>query len=159
MVGEKLIRQANAEDIDVISQIERACFPGLTAYSKQQLEYLILKAKSTTLVETENCSLHGFIIVAYRKGSRIGSIETIDVDPRFQKQGVGLRLLTAAEEDMKKHGMRFSQLEASEGNEAAIKLYQKAGYAIKQRIVGYYRFEHNGSHDAIRMIKGLDKGR
>ncbi len=152
-----IIRRANAHDIGVISEIEKKCFPGLTAYSKRQLAYLILKANSTVLVETENCILRGFIIVTYRKGSRIGSIETFDVDPRFRNLSVGISLLAAAEEDMKQRGMKFAQLEVSERNEPAINLYQKAGYTIKQRLVGFYRFEHNGTRDAIRMVKPLFK--
>lgn len=152
-----IIRRANANDIGVISEIEKACFSGLTAYSKRQLAYLILKANSTALVETENGTVRGFIIMTYRKGSRIGRVETIDVDPRFQNVGVGISLLTAAEEDMKQRGMKFAQLEVSEGNEPAINLYQKAGYTIKQRLVGFYRFEHNGTCDAVRVVKPLFK--
>jgi ribosomal protein S18 acetylase RimI-like enzyme len=150
-----IIRRANAHDIGVISEIEKACFSGLTAYSKRQLAYLILKANSTALVETENCTVRGFIIVTYRKGSLIGNVETIDVDPRSRNLSVGISLLAAAEEDMKQRGMKFAQLEVSEGNEPAINLYQKAGYTLKQRLVGFYRFEHNGTCNAIRMIKPL----
>jgi ribosomal protein S18 acetylase RimI-like enzyme len=150
-----IIRRANAHDIEVISEIEKACFSGLTAYSKRQLAYLIQKANSTALVETENCTVRGFIIVTYRKGSLIGNVETFDVDPRFRNLSVGISLLAAAEEDMKQRGMKFAQLEVSEGNEPAINLYQKAGYTIKQRLVGFYRFEHNGTCDAIRLVKPL----
>jgi len=152
-----IIRRANAHDIEVISEIEKACFSGLTAYSKRQLAYLIQKANSTALVETENCTVRGFIIVTYRKGSLIGNVETFDVDPRFRNLSVGISLLAAAEEDMKQRGMKFAQLEVSEGNEPAINLYQKAGYTIKQRLVGFYRFEHNGTCDAIRLVKPLFK--
>jgi ribosomal protein S18 acetylase RimI-like enzyme len=70
---------------------------------------------------------------------------------------VGISLLAAAEEDMKQRGMKFAQLEVSERNEPAISLYQKAGYTIKQRLVGFYRFEHNGTRDAIRLVKPLFK--
>jgi ribosomal protein S18 acetylase RimI-like enzyme len=70
---------------------------------------------------------------------------------------VGISLLAAAEEDMKQRGMKFAQLEVSEGNEPAINLYQKAGYTIKQRLVGFYRFAHNGTCDAVRMVKPLFK--
>lgn len=150
------IRQATAEDLEIICKIEKACFPGLTAYPKSQLAYLILNANSSTLVETENKVISGFIIVTYRKGSQIGSIETIDVEPNHQKQGVGLRLLEAAESDMKKHKAKFSQLQVSIGNQAALNLYKKAGYTTKQKLVGYYQFEHNGSYDAYRMVKALD---
>lgn len=150
-----MIRHANLNDIDAICKIEQECFLGLTAYSKRQLSYLIFKANSSTLVETENDTLRGFAIVLYRKGSHVGCLETIDVDPNFRNQGVGERLLAAAEADMKDHGMRFSQLEVSEGNDAAVKLYKKAGYTLKRKLAGFYKYEHNGTCDADRMVKAL----
>ncbi|MCW3995506.1 MAG: GNAT family N-acetyltransferase [Candidatus Bathyarchaeota archaeon] len=150
-----IIRKATADDIDAIAEIERECFPDPTAYSKPQLAYLILRANSACFVETDSKALRGFIIVLYRKGTIVGGIETIDVAPAFQRRGVGLRLLAAAEEDMKTRGMKFSQLEVSEGNKAAIELYKKAGYMVNERLVGYYRFEHCGTRDAVRMVKTL----
>ena len=93
--------------------------------------------------------------MTYRHGSSIGAIETIDVDPRFKKQGIGLKLLIAADIDMKKHATKTAQLEVSEGNRAAIELYKKAGYSVKQKIPGYYVHEHNGTRNAVRMVKVL----
>ena len=75
-----IIRKATANDIDAIVEIEKKCFSPPTAYSKPQLTYLILKAKSNCLVETTLGVLRGFIIVLYRKSSLVGAIETIDVD-------------------------------------------------------------------------------
>jgi ribosomal-protein-alanine N-acetyltransferase len=151
-----IIRKATANDIDAIVEIEKKCFSPPTAYSKPQLTYLILKAKSTCLVETTLGVLRGFIIVLYRKSSLVGAIETIDVDPSCRSQGIGLKLLAAAEADMKNRGMKTSQLEVSERNEAAIKLYQKAGYTIKVRLINYYKFDHCGTRHAIRMVKALN---
>jgi ribosomal protein S18 acetylase RimI-like enzyme len=150
-----LIRKAEAIDINAIDAIEKKCFPGATAYSKGQLAYLICKANSTSLVETSAGVIRGFVVALYRRGTRGGYMETLDVDPAFQKQGIGLRLLCAAEEEMRRRGLVFSQLEVSEGNNAAIGLYQKAGYKQKERLVGYYRFEHQGTRDAVRMGKAL----
>ncbi len=149
------IRKAIATDIDAIVEIEKRCFPGATAYPKPQLAYLILKANSTCLMETAGPIVKGFVIVLYRKGSKIGCIETIDVDLPHQNQGIGTRLLAAAETDMKSRGIKSSQLEVSEGNKPAILLYQKAGYTIKERLLGYYKYEHCGTHDAVRMVKAL----
>ncbi len=150
------MRLANVKDIDAIAEIEKHCFPGLTAYSKRRLAYLVLKAHSSTLVETHDDVLCGFIIVLYMEGSYIGRIETIDVDPHYRKKGIALRLLAAAEKEMKQQGMKFSQLEVSEGNKNAIRLYQKAGYTFKKRLVNFYQIEHNGTFDAVQMIKNLD---
>jgi ribosomal-protein-alanine N-acetyltransferase len=149
------IQIANVNEIDAIFEIEQKCFPGKVGYSKRQLEHLILNANSDCLVEKQDGVIRAFLIVTYRQGSFTCNIETIDVDPAFKNRGIGLKLLKAAEIDMKRRGMRWSQLEVSEGNEAALKLYKNAGYTFKERIEGYYKFEHNGTHNAIRMIKAL----
>jgi ribosomal protein S18 acetylase RimI-like enzyme len=114
-----------------------------------------LNADSDCLVEKEDGVIRAFLIVTYRHGSLTCNIETIDVDPAFKNRGIGLKLLKAAETDMKRRAMRWSQLEVSEGNEAALNMYRKAGYTFKERLEGYYKFEHNGTHNAIRMVKEL----
>ncbi len=149
------IQVADANEIDAIFEIEKKCFPEKVAYSKRLLKYLILNVNSDCLVEKQNGKIRAFLIVTYRKGSLTCNIETIDVDPAFKNRGIGLKLMEAAEIEAKRRGMRWSQLEVSEGNEAALKLYKKAGYTYKERIEGYYKFEHNGSRNAIRMIKAL----
>ncbi len=151
------IRPATGNDLNAINEIEQKCFPEPIAYPKPQLAYLLLRANSASLVETLGDTIRGFVMVVYRRGSRTGHIETIDVDPAYTKLGIGLKLLTAAEEDMRKRGKHWSQLEVSEGNKAAIKLYNKAGYTFKERIKNYYTYEHNGTRDALRMLKALQE--
>ncbi len=149
------IRKATKEDLDAIVSIENQCFPGQTAYSRNHLSYLILKANSTSLVEVESGVIHGFVIVIYRAGSRVGNVETIDVDPKFQKCKVGTRLLSAAEADMRQNGIRVAQLETSERNKRALALYSKMGYAFKRKLPGFYRYPHNGTCDAVQLVKAL----
>jgi len=149
------IRQANEKDLDAIMEIEEKCFPGSIAYSKRQLGYLLSHANSVSLVEISGNVIRGFVIVAYRQGSSIGHIETIDVDPAYANLGIGLKLLTFAEDDMRKKGKEWSLLEVSEGNKVALRLYRKAGYSVNERIKKYYRYEHAGTCDALRMVKAL----
>lgn len=150
-----IIRPASGNDLDAILEIEQKCFPGPIAYSKRQLAYLLLRANSDSFVESCGGVIRGFVIVTYRRGSLTGHIETIDVDPTYTKLGIGLRLLTFAEENMRKRGKHWSQLEVSEGNKVALKLYKKAGYTLKERVKRYYRYEHGGTRDAMRMVKAL----
>jgi [ribosomal protein S18]-alanine N-acetyltransferase len=150
-----IIREAKVVDIDSIFQIEQKCFPESIAYSKRQLTYLLLEANSKSLVEYCNGIIRGFVIVTYRRDSLIGHIETIDVDPAYVKHGIGLKLLSCAEDEMRKKGKRWSQLEVSENNKAALKLYEKAGYVFKERIQQYYTYEHDGTRDALRLVKAL----
>jgi ribosomal protein S18 acetylase RimI-like enzyme len=147
---------AKENEIDAIVEIEQKCFPGKVGYSKRQIEHLILNANSDCLVEKQDGQIRAFLIVTYRQRQRFTcNIETIDVDPAFKNRGIGLKLLKAAETEMKRRGMRWSELEVSEGNEAALKVYKNAGYKFKERLEGYYKFEHYGTRTAIRMVKEL----
>jgi [ribosomal protein S18]-alanine N-acetyltransferase len=149
------ILPAGTKDLDAIAEIEEKCFPKPTAYSRRQLAYLAFKANSTCLVEKQDDIIRGFVIVVYRRSSLKGWIETLNVNPQFQGQGVGASLLKAVQDEMRKRGKTFIQLEVSKGNTAAINLYTKAGYKIKQDLPNYYKHPHQGTRNAICMIKQL----
>ncbi len=96
------IRTATSDDFERIVQLENLCFPRELAYSRRQLRYLLTKANSTILVEGTDVLVRGFLIVLYRSGTSVAGIETINVDPIFRKKGIGVRLLSAAEELLRK---------------------------------------------------------
>jgi ribosomal protein S18 acetylase RimI-like enzyme len=149
------IRKASPDDFERIADLENICFTSKLAYTRRQLRYLLTKANSTVLVETSNTIVRGFIIILYRKGTRVAGIETINVDPAFRKQGVGLRLLNAAEECLRKKGMHKIRLEVSTTNHAAAMLYENAGFKKIALLKNYYLYDHAGSRDAFRMTKEL----
>jgi len=155
MVIQGNIRIALGGDIERIAEIEKKCFKDHLGYSKKQLAYLITKANSTCLVETENSIIRGFIIILYRRGTRVAGVETVDVDPVFQNQNIGIKLLEAAEKDMKKHYIKKARLEVSTKNIPAIRLYEKAGFKKIEIIKNYYILDHDGSRDVFRMVKEL----
>jgi ribosomal protein S18 acetylase RimI-like enzyme len=149
------IRKASFDDFERIVDLENTCFASDLAYTRRQLRHLLTKANSTVLVETTNTIVRGFIIILYRKGTRVAGIETINVDPAFRKQGVGLRLLNAAEECLRKKGIHKIRLEVSTTNNAAIILYENAGFKKIALLKNYYLYKHDSSRDAFRMIKEL----
>ena len=149
------IRKASPNDFERIIDLENTCFTSELVYTRRQLLHLLTKANSAVLVEITNKIVRGFIIILYRKGTRVAGIETINVDPSFRKQGVGLRLLNAAEEDIRKKGMHKIRLEVSTTNHAAIMLYENAGFEKIALLKNYYLYDHDDSRDAIRMIKEL----
>ena len=151
----KKICYAKLNHIDTIFEIEKKCFPGTNGYSKNQLLYLISHTNSICLIEKIGKIVRAFLIINYRKNCLLGRIITIDVDPVFQNQGIGLRLLERGEAAMKQRGIRWSQLEVSETNQLAIALYKKTGYIFKEKIEDYYESMQQGTRDAIRMIKSL----
>jgi len=149
------IRPAVLSDFERIVEIENSCFPHELAYSRGQLRHLLLHAHSTVLVETYKRHLRGFVIVLYKTGTSVAGIETINVDPSYQNQGIGARLLTAAENDVRSRGMKKIRLEVATSNRAAIQLYKRAGFTILSLLPRYYLYDHAGSRDAYRMIKEL----
>ncbi len=148
-----MIRDATANDIHDIFVLEQKCFLDNQAYSAKQLTYLIKKANSCCLVETSEKIICGFIIVLFRRGTKVAGIETIGIDPNFQRKGIGKKLIKTAENEILKRGIKKIRLEVSVGNTPAVKLYQKSGYIITSLLKDYYRFEHYGSYDAYRMKK------
>jgi ribosomal protein S18 acetylase RimI-like enzyme len=149
------IRTATPDDLERIIELENLCFPREHAYSRRQLRYLLIKANSTVLVETTGALVRGFLIILYRRGTTVAGIETINVDPSFRKMGVGLRLLSAAEDLLRKKGLCKIRLEVATANNAAIKLYEHAGFQRTMLLKKYYLFDHEGSRDAFRMVKEL----
>ena len=151
------ISYAKPSHIDAIFKIEKKCFPDSIGYSKHELAYLIFYEKSICIIETKGEVVRGFLIVNYSTRRWFAKIITVDVDPTFQNQGIGLKLMKRAEYEMKQRGMRWMELEVSENNKAAIALYNKAGYKFKEKIKGYYKIRQHDSCDGIRMIKDLSQ--
>jgi ribosomal protein S18 acetylase RimI-like enzyme len=149
------IRTANPDDFERIFALENLCFPKEHAYTRRQLRYLVTKANSTVLVETAGSLIRGFIIILYRRGTTVAGIETINVDPAFQKKGIGQRLLSASEEYLRKRKICKIRLEVSITNQSAISLYEHLGFRKITLLKQYYHFSHKGSRDAYRMVKEL----
>jgi ribosomal protein S18 acetylase RimI-like enzyme len=149
------IRKASLDDFERIIELENTCFTSELAYTRRQLRYLLTKANSTVFVETTNTIVRGFLIILYRRGTTVAGIETINVDPAFRKKGIGLQLLSAGEEHLRKKGIRKIRLEVSITNHAAIMLYENAGFQKTALLKKYYRYDHEDSRDAYRMVKEL----
>ncbi len=150
-----IIRSITLFDLDKIIELEKKCFNKFIAYTPKQLKYLITRAHSLSLAEISHEVLRGFIIVLYKNGSRVAVIETLNVDPMFQGNGIGKKLLLAAEKEMNSRGIKSIRLEVSIGNNSAIKLYEKSGFSKIAILRNYYMNNQFGSRDAFKMVKEL----
>ena len=99
--------------------------------------------------------IRGFIIVLYKNGSGVAGIETLNVDPIFRGNGIGRKLLIAAEKEMFTRAIRSLRLEVSTGNIPAIALYEKSGFRKTSILKNYYKNQNFGTNDAFRMTKEL----
>jgi ribosomal-protein-alanine N-acetyltransferase len=92
-----------------------------------------------------------FIFVMTNREDGTGHITTIGVAPEHRRRGLANKLLSHAEEALRKRGINVVMLEVRTGNRAAQNLYRAFDYAIVQRLPKYY----NNGEDGFLMVKSL----
>lgn len=77
----------------------------------------------------------GFIYLTtesdYFTGDKLGYISDLAVVPKFEGQGVGRLLMSAAEDWAREKGYRVLTLDVFAGNERARRVYEKLGYGAE----------------------------
>jgi ribosomal-protein-alanine N-acetyltransferase len=81
----------------------------------------------------------------------VGHILNIAVDPAYRRKGLGKRLLEYALDYCRQLGAERVELEVRTGNDAAIALYRKYGFVIRERLPFYY----SDGEDAFVMVREL----
>lgn len=69
---------------------------------------------------------------------RMGLVISIAVDEKYRKQGIGERLMKEAHWAMRMRNLPMAGLQVRKSNEAAIKMYEKFGYAASLVVPHYY---------------------
>lgn len=139
------VRYGCIHDLDDIREIETLSF-GNESYPRDLLSYLLMEGN--TLIVEYNGRIVGYISYIYL-GSK-AHILSIAIHPDYRGMGLGGILLREAIENMKRLGIRRVLLEVRVDNEAAIRLYSKAGFKIHSILRGYY----NG-RDGYLMVMDL----
>ena len=146
-----------ARDLTRMLEIERACFPPDLAYLRSEIYHFLRAKNATTLIaeDRETRRMAGFVIVSWRKGCKVGYVQTIDVDPAEQGNGLGRLLVETAERVMAERGLTKSILQVYLRNNTALMLYLKEGYTIRRVGSKYYLNSYRGARDALEMVKDL----
>ena len=95
----------------------------------------------------------GFALI--RVAADEAELLTIAVDPKWRGKRIGQALLRAAFDDLLRSPARRMFLEVSEDNGAAIKLYQREGFATISSRKGYYPKPDGSQATALVMARDL----
>ena len=148
------LRRANAGDVEAVVAFQRAAYaknrsllgveplPLLADYRKILAEY------ETWLYESAH-GLDGVLILEPRKDDLL--IWSISTAPRLHGQGLGRRLLAAAEERAHALGLALMRLYTGEPLKNNIAWYEHHGYARE-------RVEDLGDRRAVHMMKRIGPG-
>lgn len=121
------IRTARASDIDALDAIETAVFTS-DRISRRSFRQLIERSTAETLLAEVDGKVAGYAMVLFRKGSGVARLYSIATAPDVSGQGIGRRLLEAAEDEAFDHGRMLLRLEVREDNSRAIRIYEASGY-------------------------------
>lgn len=137
------LRPATIDDLDALLDLERACYPPNQAYSRDEYRYALAVAKAVNLVGEDGgtragADVVGFVGAFHHARWRVGHVYTVNVHPSQRGRGIGMALMDACHEALRKLRMTRIVLEVNVENEAAMKLYERAGYSRTQLLKDYY---------------------
>lgn len=149
-VSELKIEFAQKKDVKELIYLEKVCFQQ-DAFSRNQITYLITKAKGEFVVIRNNNKIVAYLIISKRENSKQIRIYSIAIAPDARGLGLAKRLMNYVEDVCKQESKERITLEVSKENIPAINLYQSFGYKIVGERPNYYA---NGG-SALLMIKQL----
>lgn len=128
------IQPATIRDLGALRKLSKACFEK-DAWPVLDLIAVLTWPEVIRIKAMEDGMMIGFVAGEPRASKKEFWIATIAVDPRYQRQGIGRKLLRACEEQAK---LRQLKLTVRISNQAAISLYEKEGYRTVDIWKGYY---------------------
>lgn len=143
------VRQLTVDDLDQLLRLEEACFsaPWSRESYRRELTENDLAHYWGVFAEDELIGFAGYWLILDE-----GHITNIAVAPKRQNQGVGGFLLQGVINRCLAGGGKFLTLEVRASNQAALHLYEKAGFVSSGVRPGYY---DDPREDAVIMWKTL----
>jgi ribosomal-protein-alanine N-acetyltransferase len=124
-------------DVAAVAELEQELFPD-DPWSAEQLwgELAHVPATRWYVVHEDADGVDGY--VGLYAVPPEADVQTIGVAPRSQGRGLGRALLDALVEEAARRGCTQLFLEVRVDNEAALRLYERAGFEHSGRRTGYY---------------------
>lgn len=148
------LRRGDARDAPLVDALMAAAFDPRwgEAWTRSQCLGVLAMPGVQLLLAQEDDAPAGFSLT--RAVMDEAELLLLAVAPAFRRRGVGAALLRAALADCEAAGVATIHLEVRAGN-AAVRLYQAAGFAKVGERRGYYRGTDGRAHDAHTYARSL----
>jgi len=147
-----VLRQMTVDDLPAVMEIERSTFP-FDAWTEGMMRGELADQPRTRhyLVAEADGRIVGYAGLAVAADQ--ADVQTIAVDERYRRRGIGAALLEALLAEAARRGATAVYLEVRADNAPAQAMYERFGF---ERIGLRRRYYHDGT-DAITMVKRLDE--
>ena len=145
-IGNCIIRRCDPSDIIPVMEINLKTLP--EHYSDYFYESLLAELPEAFIVAEVDKKLIGYIMCKIEYGFsnfkklgfvKKGHVVSVAVLPDYRQKGIGRALVEESMSGVKSKRSDELYLEVRCSNNEAIKLYEKLGFIIKQRLKAYYR--------------------
>lgn len=145
-IGSCIIRRCDPSDIIPVMEINLKTLP--EHYSDYFYESLLAELPEAFIVAELDKKLIGYIMCKIEYGFsnfkklgfvKKGHVVSVAVLPEYRQKGIGRALVEESMTGVKLKKCDELYLEVRCSNNEAIRLYEKLGFMIKQRLKAYYR--------------------
>jgi [ribosomal protein S18]-alanine N-acetyltransferase len=142
MVSAGELRKYREGDLEAIYELDQLCFSKEFRFDRESMRaFAEAKGAVTLIKEAGGDEIAGFVIVQVerRGGSVLGYVVTLDVAEKCRRRGLARTLLLEAEKRAALASALWMELHVFTGNEAAIRFYERSGYArvgLRRRFYG-----------------------
>lgn len=144
------LRRGTLDDLDALEALEKRTFD-TDRLSRRSLRRWLTSEHGALIVAEQAGQLAGYVLVILHRGTSLARLYSIAVSDQCRGQGLGRKLVQAAEKaalDAQRISLR---LEVRKDNTAAIALYENMGYLR----FGEYRDYYEDHQDALRYQKRI----
>ncbi len=133
-MSELIVRPIEPKDYDVVIGIWETCFPHRRDYSKPaaDLRRKLAHESDMLLVGTLDDQVVATVMIGY-DGHR-GWIYYLAVHANHRRQGLGRKMLAAAEIRLQRLGCTKVNLQVLGDNTEVVAFYERMGFVVEQRI-------------------------
>lgn len=136
-VAPAVLRRGRVDDIPALLAIETRCFDA-DRLSRRSFHWMLTRGKGVLTVAEGPEGLRGYGLVLFHAGTSLARLYSLAVLPEARGQGLGERLVRAAEEQAVEQGCVAMRLEVRPDNVDAIALYEHLGYRRFGIVPDYY---------------------
>ena len=141
-------------DLDAMFRLDEVCFEAPFRFSRSAMRRFAETRRARVVIAESGGELAGFCIVHVEmvELESVGYVVTLDVASMHRRNGVATRLMEQSEVEAHEAGCSSMALHVFTGNEAAIRFYERMGYAFWTRDMDFYGV----GVDALVYRKGME---